>query len=101
MRQRRPLETCEPPLSAVPGGFGNQALRPRITALKGEVITSQARPTAAQTQRLEEYSKQLNEIVTQINAWITTNLPGLQKQLTDANIRPTVGEPIKPLARPQ
>jgi hypothetical protein len=48
---------------------------------------------------VEQCTKDLDQLVTQVNTWIATTLPNLQKQLDDNNIRPTIGEPIKPVAR--
>jgi photosystem II stability/assembly factor-like uncharacterized protein len=81
------------------GGGGNQPLRGRITSLKSDVVGSQSVPTAVQMRRLEEYSKELNDVVAAVNNWLATRLPGLYKQLADSNIHPAVGEPIKPVVR--
>jgi len=81
------------------GGGGQQALRNRIDSLKSEVIGSQSPPTANQTSRLDAYLKELNDAVGQVNSAISSTLPALYKQLNDNNIRPTFGEPLKPVTR--
>lgn len=81
------------------GGGGSQPLRGRINSLKGEAVTSQSLPTAVQTRRIDEFSKELETVVSDVNAWITTKLPDLYKQLNDNNIRPGIGETIKPLEK--
>ncbi len=83
------------------GGGGNQPLRGRITSLKSDVVGSQTVPTAVQMRRVDEYSKELNDAVSNVNGWINTKLPALYKQLGDSNIHPSIGEPIKPVVRNQ
>jgi photosystem II stability/assembly factor-like uncharacterized protein len=74
-----------------------EPLRDRIRTLKTELIGSQSLPTAIQSAQLENYRKELNDLVAKINATITTAIPALNKQLADNNIRPSLGEPIKPV----
>jgi photosystem II stability/assembly factor-like uncharacterized protein len=80
-------------------GGGRRPLRGRINGLKSYVILSQSLPTAAQERQVDQCAKDLDGLVTQVNTWITTTLPDLQKQLAANNIRPTIGELIKPVAR--
>jgi photosystem II stability/assembly factor-like uncharacterized protein len=83
------------------GGFGGgvQPLRNRINGVKTEVVGSQSLPTAVQMSQVETLRKQLTEQVDQLNAVITTTLPGLYKQLHENSIHPSVGDPIKVVAR--
>jgi hypothetical protein len=76
------------------GPGGPQPLRNRINALKQEVIGSQSLPTRVQSTLVETLQKQLSETVGQVNAMITTTLPGVYKQMNESNIYPGVGEPI-------
>jgi photosystem II stability/assembly factor-like uncharacterized protein len=77
------------------GGSGRRALRGRVNGLKSSVIVSQSLPTAAQDRQLEQCAKDLDGLVAEVNTWITTTLPNLQKQLAASDIRPTIGAPIK------
>jgi photosystem II stability/assembly factor-like uncharacterized protein len=81
------------------GGGDTQPLRNRINGLKTEVIGSQSLPTRVQTTQVDTLQKRLTEVVGQVNTVITTTLPGLYKQLNEANIYPGIGEPIT-LVRP-
>jgi len=81
------------------GGGGNQPLRGRINSLKSEVVYSQSVPTAVQSRQAGEFVTELNGVVTQVNTWINTTLPGLYKQLADSSIHPTPGPPIKPIGQ--
>lgn len=79
------------------GGFGT--LRGRVTSLSGEIGRSQTPPTAIQTARVDEYFKDLNNVVTRVNTLITTTVPNLYKELSENNIQPNLGEPIKLVTR--
>jgi hypothetical protein len=97
----RAIGGVDPAAAGAEGGAGGgrRALRGRLNGLKSYVILSQSLPTAAQDRQVEQCTKDLDQLVTQVNTWIATTLPNLQKQLDDNNIRPTIGEPIKPVAR--
>ncbi len=85
-----------PPPEGVEQGPGRvRPLRGRISGLKASVVVSQSVPTAAQQAQMQQCEKDLQEAVSQVNTWITTTLPNLQKQLTTSDVRPTIGTPIK------
>lgn len=82
--------------------YSGEALPPTpvassIRTLKSEMIGSQTAPTAIQLAQLAINMKELNDLVAKINATITTTMPTLYQQLAINNIRPTQGEPIKPI----
>ena len=79
------------------GGGGAAGVRNRINGLKGDLITSQSLPTAAQTVQLDTDLKTLNAVVVQLNTTLGTTIPALFKQLADNNVRVGFGEPIKPI----
>jgi photosystem II stability/assembly factor-like uncharacterized protein len=76
------------------GGGGPQPLRNRINGLKSEVVGTQSLPTRVQSSQVEAFQKQLADLVGQVNAAISTGLPGLYKQLQENAIYPSAGEPI-------
>jgi hypothetical protein len=81
------------------GGGGQQAIAGRINSLKSEIIGSQSLPTQIQSTRVDAYLKELNDAVGQLNTIIDTTLPNLFRQLSDNNIHPTFGDPVKPVTR--
>jgi photosystem II stability/assembly factor-like uncharacterized protein len=74
-----------------------EPLAASIRSLKTEMIGSQSLPTAIQFARLEHHRTELNDLVAKINTTITTTLPALNRQLADSNLRPGLGEPMKPV----
>ena len=79
------------------GGGAQQAVRNRINSLKQDVIGSQSLPTRLQLTQVEALQKQLAALVAQVNAAITTGLPGLYRQLSESGIFPSAGEAIRPV----
>jgi photosystem II stability/assembly factor-like uncharacterized protein len=80
------------------GVGGRNALRNRIGQLRGEVGNSQTLPTASQTERLEAYFKDLNDLLSEINTITSTTMPALYKQINYSDVGPAF-EAIKPVAR--
>jgi hypothetical protein len=77
------------------GGGGGGGLGGRINGLFSEIDGSQPAgpqqgtltgPTAVQSQRLEEATKDLNAIVDELNVLITTSIPDLTQRMNRANV---------------
>ena len=79
------------------GGFRSRALSDRIDRLKAALMGSQSLPTVIQSDRLELFLEELNDVVGRVNTSINSTLPNLYRQLNDNNIYPIPSEPIKPV----
>ena len=79
------------------GGFRSRALSDRIDRLKAALMGSQSLPTMIQSDRLELFLEELNDVVGRVNTSINSTLPNLYRQLNDNNIYPIPSEPIKPV----
>jgi hypothetical protein len=88
-----------PPRPPTPGFGRAETLRGRINTLKDAISRSQTLPTAVQAEQMDTCLKELSTLVNQINTLITSTVPNVYKQLYDNNIRPSLGDPIKPLTR--
>ena len=72
-------------------------LSDRIDRLKAAIMGSQSLPTVIQSDRLELFLEELNDVVGRVNTSINSTLPNLYRQLNDNDIYPIPSEPIKPV----
>jgi hypothetical protein len=70
------------------GGFGgaSQVLIPRLNRLIGAIDGYTARPTAGQQEQIQALSTELKTIQAQVNKFLETDIPNLNKQMTDSKI---------------
>ena len=60
---------------------GEERLREFLTDLYGNVVFYDGRPTADQVKRADALSRELADVVTELDAWVAKELPGINQAL--------------------
>jgi photosystem II stability/assembly factor-like uncharacterized protein len=83
------------------GGGGNQAVRNQISQVKNQVIASTSAPTEMQMRALRELRDDLDKVITETNAMITSVMPGVYKTLGEHNLQPATLKPLRTITSSQ
>ena len=73
---------------------GELRIREKTTELYGEILNYEGRPTDYQAARIESLKKELDDIVGDFEAFVSKELPGVNKSLSQKKL-----EPIQPIDR--
>ncbi len=73
---------------------GEERIREKTTGLYGDILNYEGRPTDYQTARIDSLKKELEDVAAEFDAFITKELPGVNKSLSQKKL-----EPIQPIDR--
>ena len=73
---------------------GEERIREKTTGLYGEILNYEGRPTDYQTARIDSLKKELEDVASEFDSFVTKELPAVNKSLSQKKL-----EPIQPIDR--